>query len=80
MRSYLSVIDLACAEQSIQRVIPWDDKPSNVDEELASNVEEYEEEVDRSQPQKGVHFGDSCLFLKIVEGGILGKLQDDPTS
>jgi len=78
-RSYLSIIDLACAEQSIQRVIPWDDKSSDVDQELASNVEEYEEEVHCGQPQKGVHFGDRCLFLKIVEDGILGELQEDPT-
>ena len=70
----MSVVNLACAEQSIQRVVPWDDKSSNIDEELASNVEKYEEEVDSGESQEGVHFGDRCLLLKVVEYGVLGKL------
>lgn len=43
--TYLSVVDLAGAEQGVQRVVAGDDEPSNVDEELAGNVEKDEEEV-----------------------------------
>lgn len=76
----MSIVNLACAEQGIQRVVPWDDESGDVDEELASNVEEYEEEVDSSESQKGVHFGDGSLFLQVVECGVLGKLHVDCTS
>lgn len=78
--SYLSVIDLACAEQSIQRVIPGDDESSDIDKELPRNVEEYEEEVDRGESQKGVHLGDRCLLFKVVEHRVLGKLYVDSRS
>lgn len=43
--TYLSVIDLAGAEQSAQRIIPRDDKPGDVDKEFPSDVEKDEEEV-----------------------------------
>lgn len=41
----LSVINLACAEQSLERVVTGNDESGNVDEEFSSNVEEDEEEV-----------------------------------
>lgn len=56
--AHLSVIDLACAEQSVQRVVTRDDKPGNVDEELSSNVEEDQEEVETSETEDNVDLGD----------------------
>lgn len=38
--TYLSVINLAGAEQSIKRVVTRNNEPSKVDEELSGNVEE----------------------------------------
>lgn len=43
--SYLCVIDLACTEQSLERVVARNNKACKVDEELAADVEEDEEEV-----------------------------------
>jgi hypothetical protein len=71
----LSVINLAGAEQGVQRVVAGDDKASNVDKELASNVEEDEEEVQAGETQDGVGLGDGGLLLEVVEGGVLAKLQ-----
>lgn len=42
----LGVINLAGAEQRVQRVVTRNDKAGEVDEELSSNVEEDEEEVE----------------------------------
>ena len=70
--AYLSVIDLAGAEESAQRVVSRDDKASNVDEELASNVEKDEEEVQASKTQDCIHLGHGGRLLEVVEGGVLG--------
>jgi hypothetical protein len=71
----LGVINLAGAEQGVQRVVAGDDEASNVDKKLASNVKEDEEEVQASETQDGVGLGDGCLLLEVVEGGVLAKLQ-----
>ena len=42
----LSVVDLAGAEQRLERVVAGEDEASEVDEEGSSQVEEDEEEVD----------------------------------
>ena len=65
--SYLSIVDFACAEQCLQRVISWDNKSCNIDEKLSGNVEENEEEVDSDQPEEGVYLGDGSLLLEIIE-------------
>lgn len=75
METYLSVIDLAGAEQSVQGVVARDDEASNVDKELASNVEKDEEEVQAGETQNGIHFGHGGRLLKVVEGGVFGQLQ-----
>lgn len=74
-QTHLCVIDLAGAEQRVQRVVAGDDKSSNVDEEFASNVEEDQEEVKTSKTENGVDLGDRGLLLEVVEGGVLGKLE-----
>lgn len=74
VRQPLSVIDLAGAEQGIERVVAGNDEAGNVDEELAGNVEEDEEEVEAGETEDGVDLGDRRLLLKVVEGGVFGQL------
>ena len=62
----LSVIDLARAEQSVQRVIAWYDESSEVYQELASDVEEDEEEVDAGKAEEGIDLWYRGLLLEIV--------------
>ena len=71
----LCVINLAGAEQGVQRVVAGDDEASNVDKELASNVEEDEEEVEAGETENSIDLGDGGLLLEVVEGGVLAKLQ-----
>jgi hypothetical protein len=79
-RTYLSVIDLASGEQGVQGVVAGDDESSNVDKELASNVEEDEEEVEAGKTEDSVGLGDGGLLLEVVEGGVLGELDDGAVS
>jgi hypothetical protein len=78
--SYLSVVDLGSGEQSVQRVVTGDDESSNVDKELASDVEEDEEEIEASEAEDGVGLRDGGLLLEVVEGGVLGKLENTAVS
>lgn len=70
----LSVIDLACAEQSSKRVIAGNDKASDIDQELAGDVEKDEEKVEGAETEDSVDLGDRRLLLEVVESGVLGQL------
>ena len=59
-RAYLSIVHLAEAEESIKRVVGWDNEAGRVDEELATDVEEDEEEVDAGEPKKDVYLSRRC--------------------
>lgn len=72
--THLCIINLARAEQRVQRVITWDQKSGEVDKEFASDVEEDEEEVETKQAEENIDLGNVGLFFKVVENGILGKL------
>lgn len=72
----LSVVNLACREEGIQRVVAGDDESSNVDKELSGNVEEDEEEVETGKTENHVDLGNGGLLLKVVEGGVFGQLED----
>lgn len=76
----LGVIDLAGAEESLERVVTGNDESSNVDEELSGNVEEDEEEVETSETKDHVDLGDRRLLLKVVECGVLGQLEHNIVS
>lgn len=76
VRQPLSIIDLACAEQSIQRVIPRDDEACEVHKELSTDIEEDQEKVDSDEAEEGIDLGDAGLLLEIVEGRVFGKLQN----
>jgi len=45
--AYLSIIGLASREQCTKGIIGRQEEPSEVNEELAGNIEEDQEEVDR---------------------------------
>ena len=70
----MGVIGLVLGEESLERVVAGDDEASKVDEELASNVEENEEEVQGTETEDDVDLGDGALLLKVVEGRVLGQL------
>lgn len=72
---YLSVVCGGGAEQSLDRKVARDDEASHVDEELAGDVEENEEEVQGANTKDGVHLGHRGLLLKVVENRVLGKLR-----
>ncbi len=70
----MGVVDLAGGEEGFHGVVARDDEAGEVDEELASDVEEDEEEVETDKAEESVDLGDTGLPLKIVERRILGKL------
>ena len=72
--THLGVIDLARAEQSVQRVVAGNGEAGDVDEEGASDVEEDEEEVQAGEAEDGVDLGHRRLLLEVVEGGVFGQL------
>lgn len=72
--THVGVIGLAGGEESLERVVAGDDETSEVDEELSSNVEEDQEEVESAETQDGVDLGDGGLLLEVVEGRVLGQL------
>ena len=78
--THLGVIDLAGTEQGVERIIAGDDETGNIDQELACDVEEDEEEVEGPETQDGVDFGDRGLLLKVVEGGVFGQLRASPSA
>jgi hypothetical protein len=70
----VGVIGLALGEQSLERVVAGNEEASKVDEELASNVEEDEEEVEGTETEDDVDLGDGALLLQVVEGRVFGQL------
>lgn len=73
-RQPLGVIFLGLGEQSAQRVVARKNKAGKVCEELATNVEDDEEEVESSNTDDGIGLGDTNLLLEIVKGGVFGEL------
>jgi hypothetical protein len=71
MKAYLSIISLAGAKQSFQRIVSGNDEAGKVDEELASNVEEDEEEIQGEKAEDDIDFRNRRLALEVVEGRIL---------
>jgi hypothetical protein len=72
--THLSVIDLARAEECVQRVVAGNHKAGDVNEEGAGNVEEDEEEVQADETEDRVDLGHRRLLLEVVQGGVFGQL------
>ncbi len=72
--TYLSIICLTRAEQSLERVIGGNDESGGIHKELAGDVEEDKEKVESAEAENDVDLGDGGLLLKVVEGGIFRQL------
>lgn len=70
----LAIIGLATGEEGAERVVGWDGKAGSVDQELAGNVKEDEEEVQGAEAECDVDLGDAGLLLEVVEDGIFAEL------
>ncbi len=70
----LSIVNLVIAEQCLEGVVSGKDEAGKVDKELASDVEEDEEEVETDKAKEDVDLGDAGLLLEIVERRIPAKL------
>lgn len=70
----LRVVSLAYSEESLQGIVGWDDESSEVGEELASKVEEDEEEIQEADTADNINLGDIGLLLKVNEHGVFAKL------
>jgi len=77
VRQPLSIINLATAEQCLERVVSREDEACEVDEELASDVEEDEEEVESDEAEEDIDLRDVGLLLEIVEDRVLAKFLID---
>ncbi len=69
-KTHLCIICLAGAKQSVKRVVCRDEEAGSIDEELSSDVEEDQEEVEGTKAKDRVDLGDRRLLLKVVESGI----------
>jgi hypothetical protein len=70
----LGVIGLASAEEGLKGVVGRDDEAGGVDEELSSNVEEDQEEVQGTEAEDDVDLGHIGLLLKLLQLRVLGQL------
>ena len=77
--TYLGIIRLTRAEQSLKRVIGGNDKSSGIHKELAGDVEEDKEKVESAEAENDVDLGDGGLLLKVVEGRIFRQLVRMPS-
>jgi len=70
----LSVVGFAHAEESLERIVTRDNESSKIGQQLSSDIEEDEEEVDSDKPEEAIDLGKSGLLLKVIQDLILGKL------
>lgn len=71
----MGIVHLGDGEQSLQRVVARDDEAGDVGQELATEVEDDEEEVQGDKTNDGVDLGDRGLLLEVVESRVLGELR-----
>jgi hypothetical protein len=70
----LGIVRLRCREQRFKRVISRNDEAGKVGQELATEVEDDEEEIERNEADEGVCLRDAGLLLEAVQGGVFGEL------
>lgn len=73
-KAYLSIIRGTRGEQGLEGVVTRKDEAGNVDKELASDVEEDEEEVNTDQTQDDIDLGNGGLSLHVVQDRVLRQL------
>lgn len=67
----LRIIRLPGREQRMERVVRREREASGVDEELAGDVEEDEEEVEGAEAEDDVDLGHARLLLEILQSWVL---------
>lgn len=75
----LGIILSVVSEQSGEGVVTGNDETSKVGEELATKVEDDEEEVQRTSADHCVGLGDARLLLEVVDSRVLGELRIEHT-
>ncbi len=71
----LRIVILGIGEEGSEGVVSGNDEAGKVGEELATEVEDDEEEVKGADTDDGIGLGNADLPLQVVEGGILGQLR-----
>lgn len=59
----------------MERVVARDDEASKVGEELATEIEDDEEEVESGDSNDDIRLRDTSLLLEVVQRRVLGELQ-----
>lgn len=70
----LSIILLGGGEKSVQRVVGRDNIASKIGQELATEVEDDEEEVKSNDANGSISLGDTRSLLEVVQSGVLRQL------
>ena len=70
----LRIIRLAHGEDSLHRPVSWQREASGVDQELAGDVEEDQEEVEGAQAEDDVDLGHGGLLLEVLQLRVLREL------
>lgn len=73
-RKPLGIIGLAAAEECFEGVVGRDSETGGVDQELAGDVKEDEEEVEGADAENDIDLGDGGGLLELVELRVLGEL------
>lgn len=72
----MCIICLGRTEEGLEGEVARDDKAGNVCQELATEVENDEEEVEASKTHDGIGLGDGGAPLEVNEDGVLGELEE----
>ena len=73
-RKPLSVVGLPRREEGMKRVVGRERETGSVDEKLAGDVEEDQEEVEGAETKHDVDLGNTGLLLEIAERRVLAEL------
>lgn len=76
----LGVICLAGGEESTKRVVSRNHETRNVGQQLTTEVENDQEEVERSEAEHSVGLGNRGLLFEVVQGRVFGELLHCPVS
>lgn len=72
----MSIVSFTGTKQGSQRVVARDQEASEIGQELATEVEDDEKEVEGGHANDSIDLRDRGLLLDVVEGGIFRKLDN----